>query len=548
MKVYNLREYFMDLEKFESEHKIIRESTFSDVEKEYLINNTKFLSSDTCLLARFYCLLWKKVEGDFVCPTCGTEMLSPKWNGKKYGFPTYCSRHCMTIGTREAATEAFKRTYKENKIYDKVKGTLEDRYGSLGDFYSQRREKTSSIRREKYNGDYMSPIQKESFSHVDWDAARSKGTATKLSRYGHTGPVNVDWGQVRTSRLIRYANMVPQELLFDKEKIQSAYANGLDSVSEYLGCSRSVARSVLKYHNIRHTQSGKSEIERDIAYWLGSLGIEVKLNDRKVLGGKEIDILIPKHNIGIEYDSLYYHSSDIDSNEAKNYHLWKTNESARNGVALLHIFEPEWSDKNDIWKSMIMNRLGLTKRKVPARKCAIEPVGRDEKKLFLDTNHLNGDVPSSHNFGLYYDGELVMIMTFGKSRFMKGHTELLRMATSLNTIVVGGASKIFNYAKTIINTDIISYCDLRYSTGSIYQSIGMEYVSTSKPSYIYYHPSFGTKSRYECQKHKLRGFLENYDDSLTEKENMFANGWRIMYDCGTNKYIYKINNLMHKTV
>ena len=39
-------------------------------------------------------------------------------------------------------------------------------------------------------------------------------------------------------------------------------------------------------------------------------------------------------------------------------------------------------------------------------------------------------------------------------------------------------------------------------------------------------------NRVMFQKHKLKNVLKNFDQSKTENENMFANGYRIMYDSG----------------
>ena len=49
-------------------------------------------------------------------------------------------------------------------------------------------------------------------------------------------------------------------------------------------------------------------------------------------------------------------------------------------------------------------------------------------------------------------------------------------------------------------------------------------------------------SRIATQKHKLKDLLkDNYDSSLSESQNMIANGWLQVYDCGTIKMEY------HKT-
>jgi len=46
-------------------------------------------------------------------------------------------------------------------------------------------------------------------------------------------------------------------------------------------------------------------------------------------------------------------------------------------------------------------------------------------------------------------------------------------------------------------------------------------------------------NRLTTQKHKLKDFLPNFDPNLTEDDNMFAAGYRKLYGCGHDSWIYK---------
>ena len=46
-------------------------------------------------------------------------------------------------------------------------------------------------------------------------------------------------------------------------------------------------------------------------------------------------------------------------------------------------------------------------------------------------------------------------------------------------------------------------------------------------------------SRVEFQKHKLKDKLPIYDPNLSEKENMYLNNYRVIYDCGNLVYTMK---------
>ena len=48
-------------------------------------------------------------------------------------------------------------------------------------------------------------------------------------------------------------------------------------------------------------------------------------------------------------------------NKQENYHLLKTENSEKNNIKLIHIFEDEWTYKNEIIKSNILDSLNLLK-------------------------------------------------------------------------------------------------------------------------------------------------------------------------------------------
>ena len=96
------------------------------------------------------------------------------------------------------------------------------------------------------------------------------------------------------------------------------------------------------------------------------------------------------------------------------------------------------------------------------------------------------------NLGLYHQNELVSLMSFGKLRKNLGSNarnneyELLRFCNKLNTSVIGGASKLLNFFKVKYKPiKIISYCDLRWSDGKMYEILGFTLSHISRPNYFY---------------------------------------------------------------
>ena len=261
---------------------------------------------------------------------------------------------------------------------------------------------------------------------------------------------------------------------------------------------------------------------------------EKKFNDRTFIKPLELDILIKSKKLAIEYNGLYHHSSNGSSPKDKKYHLTKTELVEQKGYQLLQIFS---SDNIDIWKSLINNKLGLNKR-IFARKCIIKEVKPEETRKFLEENHLQGDCNSKIRLGLYYEENLVSLMTFGKSRYNKNiDYELIRFCSLKGYNVVGGASKLLSHFRKQYSGSIISYANRRWSNGDLYRKLGFKEIGQTPPNYFYFNNDFEIHSRIAFQKHKLKDKLMNFDPDLTEEQNMFNNGYNKIYDCGNKVFV-----------
>jgi hypothetical protein len=259
----------------------------------------------------------------------------------------------------------------------------------------------------------------------------------------------------------------------------------------------------------------------------------IETSDRDILEGKELDIVLPDLGIAFEFNGEYWHRED---KVGKNYHLNKTKDTIDFGYQLIHIYESEWATKKEIVKSRIKSILGSTS-KIFARKCIVKEIRFP--KDFLNTNHIQEQgSPTSVNLGLFFENNLVAVMTFSSPRFSKEYTyELVRYCSILNTTIVGGASKLLKYFKNKYMGSIISYSDKRWSIGSLYSTLGFKYSHTSVPNYRYY-KRLTSLSRYKCQKHLLKTLFPNsFSEELTEKEIMSLEGYYPVYDCGNDVWV-----------
>lgn len=287
----------------------------------------------------------------------------------------------------------------------------------------------------------------------------------------------------------------------------------------------------------KHVSTTKSAAEFEIIDFLKLVGITNIMQSWRGLGF-EIDIYLPDYKVGIEYDGIYWHSSAEIATDKKfaQQHLHKTTECENNGIFLLHIFDLEWNnaDKQDIWKSMIVNKLGLTPTRLYARKCNIVMVQSKTASAFYAKNHMQGMASGALNIGLSHNGVLVSIATFSKSRYRKQTDncyELLRFASAKQVSVVGGFNKIMAEFTRTHSGVLISYANRRWSQGNVYIKCNFTLVSVAGPCY-YYTNCKQMWHRSVFQKHKLSAVLPKFDESRTEVANMYENNYRRIWDCG----------------
>jgi len=184
--------------------------------------------------------------------------------------------------------------------------------------------------------------------------------------------------------------------------------------------------------------------------------------------------------------------------------------------------------------SLISNKIGIVKLKVFARNCDIREIVSFDYRTFLETNHLQGYAPAKIKLGLYMDNELLQVMSFSKPRFNKKYDwENIRTATKMNTVVVGGFSRLLKNFSKQYKGSIISYVDVRYFTGKGYVSNGFTNIGHSNPNYYYFKRNdLILENRMKFQKHKLEKMLDMFDPNLTEHANMLDNGYLRIYDAG----------------
>lgn len=308
-----------------------------------------------------------------------------------------------------------------------------------------------------------------------------------------------------------------------------------------------IARNHLQGAGCPSCYKEKSNVEKELYEFIKELlpEYEVIENDRTILDGQEIDVLVPNLNIGFEMNGLIWHSEKF--NDDKYYHINKTKKCLEKNIKLYHIFEDEWMYNKDICMSRIKHIFHKNIETIFARKCKIKKVETKEQRSFLDENHLQGYVQSKIAYGLYYDNKLISLMTFGKKRVALGSKateneyELLRFCSKQNYNIPGAAQKLLKqFIKDYNPNEIISYADRRWSFGNLYEKIGFIKESETKPNYFYVIGKT-RKNRFSFRKDQL---IKKYNcpKDISEHDFCLSKDWYRIYDCGTLKYIWKKEN------
>lgn len=230
--------------------------------------------------------------------------------------------------------------------------------------------------------------------------------------------------------------------------------------------------------------------------------------------------------IAINVDGLYWHSDA--NNVDKNYHFNMRKQYENYGLRILQFREDEVRDRIDIIHSMINNAMGKS-NKLYARKCSIHIDDNiDDVKVFFSSSHLMGWKPCK-TLTLKFNNEIQMAIGY---KMVGSKLKIERMASKLNTLVVGGFSKMMKYLETYCNPKLIEYwVDLRYGTGKF----------LTNHEFSLSHETLGWKWTDGFRTFNRLTYRANMDNrKLSQAEYAAEAGVYKIYDAGQRLYIKNI--------
>ena len=482
--------------------------------KEYLYNRYP----DIPFPEKIY-LFYHNCDKPGTCKMCGnkTEFLS-----FKRGYREFCSHKCMN--SCKEVQERKKITCQKNygtdnpmnspEVREKIKQTNLEKYGVENCFQSQElMEKARETCRKKYGTDYA--LQSEGVKQKIIDSKR-KNVYEKYPNIirilsGNDG----DNGDIYVMKCIDdncnkckdQVFEIPSSRLYERIKI---------------GADICTIRTPLGFR-IKNTG-----IENFIHKILDERSVCYETTNRKLLSGKELDIYIPEKKLAIECNGVFWHSRVY-----MNYHHDKWLECREKGIYLLNIWEDWITRKPDIVKNIILEKLETYNTQIDAGDCLIKEVSAAEAKNFLNENHILGYCTSTIRYGLYYNKELVSIMSFKK--VPNDSWKILRYCTKLNTHINDAAEKIIQYFRSN-HIGMIEIEDLHdVSEESLYKLLGFKQEDKIITNCWYIHCR--THERYPKSQISKNKLVKNGCNSfMTEDEILSADYFKI-YDSGSTKYI-----------
>lgn len=374
---------------------------------------------------------------------------------------------------------------------------------------------------------------------------------TNLVRYGVENPAKSDFikNAIKQNNLLKYGVCNPTMLQLSNsgalEKLQSkdylinehhTNKKSAPEIAEMLGAAPSTIFKYLAFHDIESKNYGGSYGQKQLCDFIGSIYSGAIITNKKIPNSNlEVDIYIPEYNIAIEYNGIFWHSEL--QGRGRSYHFKKLELCESNGIRLIQIWENEWLYKQDIVKSRLQSLFNKNDT-IFARKCVVQNLTSKQATDFFNDTHIQGRVNASTYLGLIYNDEIVAAMSFGITRYSNEGVELLRYSSKLNTNIIGGAGKLLKYYIRNHNPSrIISYADLRWSTGELYKQLGFTFEGVSSPNYFYFKNCSQLFTRIQFQKHKLSDKLDVFDPNLSEWINMQNNGYNRIWDCGNSKWV-----------
>lgn len=506
------------------------------------------------------------------CEVCGKQFEITKSHIQSSNIPKCCSKECSNnlkiLNSRKTIREKYGVEFisqspefreemnasikaKSSRIKESRKETMLDRYGVEYPIQNKDiRDKIDKTNLKKYgvtNVAKNEDIGKKISNSLRDPLTQAKRIEASLEKYGTEYPSQSQAVKDKTAKTnlekygVKYSIQYP--IIHNKAKYnQMIVRRGNPGIAKRIAQSTHLT-CISKYGvdwpcqlpQCKRASNGRSKINDEFYKVLDSHNINYI--EEFPIGKYSYDVLLPDTKTLIEINPTYTHNAignHWGSGLNKFYHRDKTNVGINNGYRVIHIWQ--WDDIDRILAML------KDKKAIYARNCEVRVITQQTANEFLNTHHLQSSVTGQKIcIGLYYENQLIEVMTFGTPRYNKNYQwELLRLATHCEYKVVGGASKLFsNFVKNNNPQSIISYCDRSKFTGDVYERIGMKLDEVTEPNKIWSKSDMKITNNLLLSRGYDQLFNTDFGKGTSNEELMLKDGWLPVYDCGQYRFIWR---------
>ena len=334
---------------------------------------------------------------------------------------------------------------------------------------------------------------------------------------------------------------------YDFSNIEEQYKTmSIPEIAAHYQCHVETIYKKLTNLGLRKKRSRTTEPERIVQAILDKHNIDYITHDRTQITPKELDIFIPDHNLAIEVNGLYWHSTSIPKVDTR--HIDKFMECKSRGIKLLQFADSMILNKPDLVESMILSKLGKLPIRIMARKCKIVNLSITQANRLFEQWHYQGQTTNGAKcLGLMHDNKIVAALAY---TIKDNECRIERFACELMTNVVGGYSKLESEVLRQHNvTQLTTFSLGLISDGSLYSNNGYTTPGYSTKPEFYVTDGETLYNRQRFMKTKMAKLFGNgFNPDKTEWENICDNGLLLFFGAGITKWVKQSINIMKNNI
>ena len=367
-----------------------------------------------------------------VCEDCSANAVDAKIQKVKHTCSKRTAEDRKRIAQKRRQTNKLKYGDETYNLFgsNSFKSTLVSKYGNES-FNNREKAKNTCIQRYGVTTNLLIEETHKKAIENSWsNTCREKRIANSLKKYGVANRLSI-------KEVIDQCQKTKRENIHTIEKdndctlladVVKKYGQGFKTLKlDYLRFGSNVfvqntdLTQIAKYAaEGSHTNGYVSNIEKEVLQYVRSIcNYDIEENTIAEVPNEnhkffELDIYIPQIRLAIDINGTYWHSTKFKD---KYYHQRKTRCCNKVGIQLLHIFEDEWKQNNDICKKTIQQCIDMTYANVLSINGDII-VGDNSKPIFGNIEILKITKPLKHIVGncTYYDGGNVYYIKQGKTK------------------------------------------------------------------------------------------------------------------------------------